>query len=133
MPRGRPSRLTPDRQNRLCEAIAAGNYYQDACVYAGVSYPSLRRWLAKGSKARRGRFRRLYEAVQQAEATCEVAVVALWQTFMAEDWRAARDFLARRWPKHWALRRVLSVRARKSQPPETIIREIAFTPRPDPA
>ena len=45
MPRGRPCKLTPERQKRLCEAIAAGNYYKAACAFAGLDYCTFRRWM----------------------------------------------------------------------------------------
>jgi len=32
---GRPSKLTPEVQERLRQAIRAGNYYEAVCAYAG--------------------------------------------------------------------------------------------------
>ena len=39
---GRPTKLTPERQNRLVEAIQAGNYYKVACAAAGIDYSTFR-------------------------------------------------------------------------------------------
>ena len=101
MPGGRPDALTPEKQERLCTAIRAGNYYQAACNYAGVHYASFRRWMAKGKKAKQGRFRSFCEAIRKAEADAEVTIVAQWRQQIPENWQAARDFLGRRFPERW--------------------------------
>ena len=44
------------------------------------------------------------EAVAQAEAEAEVRMIAQWQAHIPRDWRAARDFLARRYPERWRVR-----------------------------
>lgn len=41
------------------------------------------------------------EAVTRAEAEAELRMIAQWQAQIPRDWRAARDFLARRFPKRW--------------------------------
>jgi hypothetical protein len=99
--RGRPSKLTPEVQQRLCDAIAAGNYYQAACGYAGISYKVFREWMLKGEKARSGQFRDFRDAVTKAKTDAEVQVVAFWRAQLPSDWRACRDFLARRYPQRW--------------------------------
>jgi hypothetical protein len=101
MPRGRPCKLTPELQQRLCDALAAGNYYQAACGYAGISYKVFREWMVKGEKAKSGQFRDFREAVTKAKTEAEVAVVAFWRAQLPSDWRACRDFLARRYPQRW--------------------------------
>lgn len=68
MPRGRPCKLTPELQKRLCDAIAAGNYYEAACGYAGIDYTTFRRWMERGEKATRGKFCDFCQAVRKAEA-----------------------------------------------------------------
>jgi hypothetical protein len=101
VPGGRPSKLTPDVQERICTAVRAGNYYEAACRYGGVSYANFRLWMLKGKQASSGKFHELYEAVLKAEADAEVAVVALWKKQIPDNWQAARDFLARRFPRRW--------------------------------
>lgn len=96
-----PSKLTPDRSDRLCKAIADGNYYETACALAGIQYATFRLWMCAGEEAKSGPKRAFFEAVTRAQAEAEERVVALWQARIPEDWQAARDFLARRHPERW--------------------------------
>jgi transposase len=99
--RGRPCKLTPERQARICQAIAAGNYYEAAAAYGGVHYAIFRMWMVRGEKEKSGKFHDFCEAVHKAEADAEITLVAQWKARAPEDWRAARDFLARRFPDRW--------------------------------
>jgi hypothetical protein len=101
---GRKSKLTPEVLARLCDALRAGDFYQNACRFAGVDYSSFRRWMVKGEKAKRGEFRELYDAVTRALAECEVELVRRWKAQTANNWQACRDLLARRFPERWAPR-----------------------------
>ena len=98
----RPSKLTPEIQKKIIEAVKAGNYYEAACAYAGVSYSTLRGWIVKGEKAKSGKYLKFLEAVRQAEAEAEARIVLQWQKAMPEDWRAAQAFLERRYPERWS-------------------------------
>ena len=99
---GRPSKLTPEVQKRLCDAVSAGNYYEAACEYAGVDYSTFRRWMEQGEAAKTGVFREFCDAVKKADADAEVRVVAQWRQHMPDNWQACRDFLARRYPARWS-------------------------------
>lgn len=101
---GRPSKLTPEVQKRLCDAIRAGNYYEAACAYAGIDYSTFRRWMKKGEGQKRGKYREFCEAVTRAELEAEARLVAQWQQHMPNDYRAIRDFLERRFPERWGRR-----------------------------
>ena len=82
MKMGRPSKLTPEVQERICQAIRAGNYYEAACAYAGIGYSTFRVWMIKGEKAKSGKYREFLEAVTRAEHEAEVRMVAQWQKHM---------------------------------------------------
>ena len=101
MPAGRPSKLTPERQKKLVDAIRAGNYYETACTYAGIEYQTFRNWMTAGEQATRGKYFGFFEAITRAEAEAESRAVALWQKAMPDDWRAAQMFLERRHPDRW--------------------------------
>ena len=79
---------------RLLKAIADGNYLAPACAYAGISYRTFGRWMAKGKEAKSGKYRQFWQAVQSAKAKAEVTVVQLWRAKIPLNWQAARDFLA---------------------------------------
>jgi hypothetical protein len=50
-------------------------------------------------------------ALEQAELDCESALVKKWHDAAPDDWRAARDLLARRFPDRWG-------RAVEEMPPQ---------------
>ena len=102
MPTGRPGILTPDVQRRLCEAIAAGNTRHDAAEYAGIGESTLRAWLAKGKRQRRGQYRALLAAVKKSEADAVVRNVAIIQKAAPKSWQAAAWWLERKRANDWS-------------------------------
>lgn len=94
-------KLTPDLIDRAVELVALGNY--DCAVYAalGISKDCWYRWLREGEGARSGLKHDFYDAVMRARPEAELAAVEAWQNAFSEDWRAAKDFLARRFPERW--------------------------------
>lgn len=98
---GRPTKLTPEVQERICQAIRAGNYYESACAYAGIAYSTFREWMVKGEKAKSGKYREFMEAIKKAEYEAEVRMVAMWQKHMPDNWQAIATFLERRYPDRW--------------------------------
>lgn len=106
---GRPTKLTPEIQNRICTALRAGNYRDAAADYAGIDGGTLRRWLARGEREQSGTYRAFRAAVREAEAAAELRVVAQWQQHMPESWQACRDYLERRFPDRWGRRDRLDV------------------------
>ena len=103
---GRPSKLTPEVQERISQAIRAGNYYEAACAYAGIDYSTFRRWIIKGEKAKSGRYYNFCEAITRPEHEAEVRVVAMWQQHMPVNWQAIATFLERRYPDRWGRKRL---------------------------
>lgn len=106
---GRPSKLTPEVQEKLLNAIRMGNYYEAACAYAGIHYFTFRRWIEKGEKAKSGKYREFSDLVKKAEAEAEARIVALWQSKIPKDWRAAQVFLERRYPDRWSRKEKVEV------------------------
>lgn len=51
-----------------------------------------------------------YRAVHQAEAILEDNLVQTWYDLRSTDWKAARDLLARRFPKDWAEQKTVNNR-----------------------
>lgn len=100
--RGRPTKLTPAVQARICEAIEDGNYYQPSCARAGIHFTSFLNWMQRGQEEQEGIYFDFFNAVTRAEAEAEAKMVSQWKEQIPEDWRAARDFLARRHPERWA-------------------------------
>lgn len=97
----RPTKLTPERRQRLVEAIEAGSYYETACTYAGIDYSTFRLWMVKGEAQKKGKYYEFFEAITRAEADAEAHAVEIWRAAMPNDWRAAQTFLERRYPQRW--------------------------------
>jgi len=114
MGRGRPTRLTQETHDAIVTAVEAGSYLKVAAQAAGISQSTLAGWLARGREAASARdagaepsdadapYLLLLESVTRAQAVAEVAAVAAWRTAFSDDWRAARDYLARTAPERWA-------------------------------
>lgn len=103
----RRTKLTPDIQAKIIAAIQAGNYFVTACHLAGVDDSTAREWVARGEGRDPKRHKtKLYAAfavaVRDAEAVAESQAVAKWQSKISDDWRAAAEFLARRYPDRWS-------------------------------
>lgn len=101
----RPPKLNPERQDRVCEAIGAGNDRETAARYAGISPTTFYSWLAKG-RAGNPRYREFAENVEKAESTAEVRNVAIIQQAAATTWQAAAWWLERKYPQRWGRRTI---------------------------
>jgi hypothetical protein len=97
---GRPIALTARVQRTVCRMVSAGNYLNVACSAAGISTDALSVWRKKGAAGEEPYAAFLAE-LQQAELDCESALVKKWHDAAPDDWRAARDLLARRFPDRW--------------------------------
>ena len=47
-------------------------------------------------------FREFYNAVRVCEAEIEIRLVSTWRQATSDDWRAASEFLSRRYPDRWS-------------------------------
>lgn len=73
-------KLDPDRIERLCTAMRAGNTRQVACDHAGIHLATLHRWLTIGRDGKHRDLKSFYEAFTQAEKDAEMLNVAVIQT-----------------------------------------------------
>ena len=131
--RGRPTKLTPKVQERVCKAIEQGLPYSEACTLAGIHQATFCNWRNRGETQKQGIFYEFVEAVNHAQAKAtEVFVKAVRDSAergneeVAEtvkfdgsgkmiertvvtrrsprDWRAAIAMLERRSPESWGRR-----------------------------
>ena len=103
--RGRPSKLSEETKKKLYEAVSKGNYLEDACLYAGISYNTFRRWMIRGEEAQTGEYREFYETVKSLEASVIVELVGSWRERM-DSWQSIAAFLEKRFPERFGRRRV---------------------------
>jgi transposase len=101
----RPTKRTPEREQRLLLAIRAGNTRRAAAAYVGVDERTVERW--------KQRFAGFADALSRAEAESEVALVAIVRQAATQDWRAAAHLLERRWPDTWGRRERVDVLLRQ--------------------
>ena len=115
---GRPTKLDYKVQEKIVQAIKAGNYIETAAAYAGISKSTLYDWLKRGERekqrvAKNPRYRirkseKIYvefsDAVEKALAEAEVRDVLLIGKAAEEQWQAAAWRLERKFPDRWGRR-----------------------------
>lgn len=98
----RPRKLNPERQQKLVDAIRAGNYQETAAIYAGIGVSTFYRWMQEaaepGASTELVEFR---EAVERAKAESEIRAVTLINTAAQQTWQAAAWYLERSYPQRW--------------------------------
>lgn len=119
----RPTKLTPDTQAKIEQAIKLGATYELAAQYAGIHYDTFNNWRKRGEaelKRREGNvkadtklwnqeqpFVELYEAVKKAEGLAVVGWLAKIEAAANDgNWQAAAWKLERRYPSDYNRNRV---------------------------
>lgn len=98
---GRPTKLTPELQERIVQAVRAGNHFEAAARSAGIAQSTFYRWLERGAEEDDGAYSDFRAALRRAEAESEVHAVAVIRKAMTDDWRAALALIERRYPERW--------------------------------
>lgn len=111
---GRPSKLTPAVQDRIIAAIRAGHFREPAARLAGISPPTLYRWLKADDEPYLG----FQVAVEAAEAELEHETLEVVTGQIPEDPRLALTFLSKRFPARWGPRAPAT--ATHAEPPATM-------------
>ena len=98
----RPTKLTPEAQEQIVDAILHGATYRDAAEASGVVYDTFNNWMLRGKDAKRGKYFEFFEAVSVANAQCAVNFTRVIQSKAAlGDWKAAEAWLKRRRREDW--------------------------------
>ncbi len=113
--KGQPTKLTKRVQDRLVEAISKGNYYDAACGYAGITYQTLRNWLARGEQEGEGLYFDFFLSIKKAQQTAEVELVNQWRGHMPDNWQAVATFMERRYPERWGRRQAIELTGKSGQ------------------
>ena len=114
MGQGRPHKLTPPIYDLIVGMIRKGNYQSTAAGAAGIDRTTLNRWRKWGKDLEEEYapepppnthphkiFYDFGVAITRAQEESEADFVAAWKDHVPDDWRAARDLLARRFPGRW--------------------------------
>jgi len=98
---GRPTKLTPETQDTICQALAAGTPLKYAAVYAGVGISTVHNWVARAD-GDGGIYAEFRDAIRRAQARSVTRLVAQIATAaQGGDWRAAAWLLERRAPEEF--------------------------------
>lgn len=105
---GRPTKLNPEMQEKICQLLKAGNTFRTACEVAGIGETTGQEWRARGENRHSARagdeiFARFAKATRKAEEEAAARNVALIQKAAAAGtWQAAAWWLERKFPSEWA-------------------------------
>lgn len=130
---GRPSLLTEDLAEKLYRAIRAGVPYKTAAGAHGITYTTFQNWRVRGRDALAraqehetpipdadAPYVAFLDGVQRARDEGKAALITLWRTAAATDWRAARALLAIYEPEVYAERSRYDVHVQGSGVGESI-------------
>ena len=108
------TKLNPERQSRIVEALTQGNYIETAARYAGITPAGFYKWMHRGNTERQriqdggepNPAEEIYvefvEAVEKARSQAEMRNVGLIQKAAVDGtWQAAAWFLERSYPRRW--------------------------------
>lgn len=103
---GRPTKLTPALQTKICQYIADGNYLVTACSAVGIDPNTFNLWLNNALKEESnggGMYFSFMVAVKEAEAKAEAELASMVRktALQKKDWLPAITFLERRHRERW--------------------------------
>lgn len=97
---GRRTKLNPEVQKRILQAIQSGSTYEMAAYFGGITRTTLYYWLEKGEKQNKGIYRTFFNEFKKAESICCVGNLAIiGKEAKAGTWQAAAWLLERRFPE----------------------------------
>jgi transposase len=127
---GRKTKLTPEVQAKIVQALGVGAPYEQACQFAGINPDTLYTWLKKGEEGK-SPFSEFSEAVKNAEGQASVGWLALIDSAArAGQWQAAAWKLERKFPKVWG-RQTVEHTVQHGGPVEFVLKVIYANERGD--
>ncbi len=120
---GRPSKLTPEVQAKIIQAISSGNTRKTSAAYAGIGERTLMTWLAhKGPQ-----YVQFQQAIEKAEAEAVVVSVLTIRSAARDSWQAAAWWLERRYPDEWGRKDRVTIEAMLKTESEKIAKELGLS------
>lgn len=97
----RPTKLTPEIQQLIVQALSVGTTHKLTCQYAGITETCFYEWLDKGRRGLQP-YAEFTEAVKKTEGRAVVGWLAKIEAAASEgSWQAAAWKLERRYPQDY--------------------------------
>lgn len=97
----RPTKLTPELQQLIVQALSVGTTHKLACQYAGITETCFYAWLDKGRRSLPP-YAEFAEAVKKTEGRAVVGWLAKIEAAASDgNWQAAAWKLERRYPQDY--------------------------------
>ena len=106
---GRPTKRTPEVEERILAALRDGNTRRAAYHFGGISHETFYNWMEDFAEFR--------EAVKRAEADAEVIHVRHISKAAESVWTASAWWLERRYPEDWGRRETIRHTGKDDQTP----------------
>ena len=97
---GRPTKLTPEVQQAICDALERGEVHVHAIEHGGIGETTYYEWLAKGEEGIKP-YAEFRAATIRAESRGRKKIFDQIQAHAEDDWRAGAFLLERRYPQHY--------------------------------
>lgn len=98
---GRPSKLTPEIQEKICKHLKVGNYRGPSARSAGITHATFIEWMKRGKREPESEYGQFLEAVLKAEVDAETTLVERIFIGGMADPKWAMDLLKRKYPQRW--------------------------------
>jgi transposase len=101
----RPTKLTPERAEKIYAMIRQGCTRDVAARFVGIDDSTLYRWASRGEKPNAPRiYREFFEGLKKADAEAEARAIEAIMQAAETDWRAAAWWLERTRPHKYGRR-----------------------------
>jgi len=103
---GRPTKLTPELQAKICKYVRDGNYFSTACQAVGINHQTFADWQKRGEEEANnggGIYSSFLEALKRAEAEAEAELASMIKetALQKKEWLPGMAFLERRHRERW--------------------------------
>ncbi len=101
----RPTKLTPDIQNRIGDNIGLGLTYRLAAEAAGITYKTFNEWMNKGKNSESGEYFKFYKYIQKCNAdAAKVFLKRINEAAKSGNTQICAWILERRFPEEFGRR-----------------------------
>ena len=99
MPGGRPSKLTPETEEKIFNSVRLGCPVLKSCEYAGINKDTYYEWIKRGKAEKTGVYKEFSDKLKEIEA--EATLRLLKQIQEDSSWQSKAWILERRFKHDW--------------------------------